>query len=286
MPATRGWRRWALVSRVCVVATWVALGTAFAAPPSTAQACVEASEVGQQAQQANSLKAARAAFTRCADSACPPVVASQCTRWLDEVIAATPSVVMVVRVGGLDQAHAEVRLDGQPWLENLTGLPEEVEPGPHRLTVRVQDQVQEQTLIVNVGEKHRVLVFRFDPAPVLSPVPPVSELTATARPGLSAAPWVVSGGALLAWGSFAVLGLVGRGRLDSLLKAPCASTKTCAPAQVTEIRGFFVGADLSAAVAVAATVASVILWWKGAEAPAVSLSPTVGGVSFSFQRTW
>jgi hypothetical protein len=252
---------------------------------ASVQQCVDDSEAGQVAHLKGQLLAARAAFERCAAVSCPALVVSDCTRWLDEVVAATPSVVVAVRVDNIDQRRARVLLDGHLWLEELTGHAVDLEPGAHRLTVQLDGRVLEQMAVVNVGEKNRSVVFRFDSSlPLTAPEPEVRASAPTRRslvfPALS------TGLAVVGWGAFASLGLLGRAQLDALEHGACGLARSCAPSQVADVRRLFLWADVSMVVGAAATVASALLWWWGLAAPAVAVVPTASGVSLALTGAW
>ncbi len=238
-------------------------------PAPTVEQCVAASETAQLERQQGHLVAARRSLETCSDRACPAAVQSECTRWLDEVLSATPTVVVVVRLDGEDQARAKVLLDGLPWLEQLTGQPEPLEPGAHQLRVEAGGTAKEQTVVANVGEKNRLVVFQLSAA--AAPPPPT-----VAR----SSPWLAStltGLALAGAGLFTGLGLYGRGQLDALTHDACAATKSCNPWRTEMIRRDFLAADVSLGVAVVAAALAGWQWWHWAGSEPVALTPTVVG---------
>lgn len=275
-------RRWPLVF---LVATSLS-GAASALP---VEACVEQSGTGQEQQKAGHLRAARAAFTACSDESCPELVRTDCTRWLSEVVAATPSVVVAVRMDGVDRAPEQVLFDGQPWIDNLSGLAFDVEPGLHRIGVRVDGRVTEQKLVFNIGEKNRLVVFILGPqvpdvttvAPMTAP--PAAIATAPSHPG----PWVPVAATALAVagaGLFTAFGLSGKWQLAGLEADPCAATRTCDPARVAEVRSRFLAADVSLGVGVLAAVVAGWRWWAWAsksEGVSATLLPTTAGATLA-----
>jgi hypothetical protein len=221
-------------------------------PAPSLDECLKASEQAQLSRQQGKLFSARQQLEICAQSSCPAVVQSECTRWLDEVLTSMPTVVVVVRVAGADQTRASVLLDGQMWLSELTGTPQEVEPGAHRITVELAGERHEQQVVVNVNEKNRLVVFALE-----APRPPP-------RP----APWLAGGltaGTVAGLGLFTGFGLAGRSALDALLADPCAAAKTCNPSRADAIRREFVVADVALAVAVVAAALAIWQWWSWAQ---------------------
>ena len=160
-----------------VLATLLLLAAAAAAAPDQIQACVAASEAGQQHQRKGELFAARRAFEQCGEVACPAVVRAECTRWLEEVLVATPSIVVVVRVAGVDQPPTRVLIDGQPALAPVSGRPWDIDPGEHFVTIELGERKAEQRLVANTGEKNRRVVFELAGLEVTPPA-----VVAGARP--------------------------------------------------------------------------------------------------------
>lgn len=248
----------ALVTGVTIAVLLSAMGSTS---PGVQQ-CVSASTEAQREQKLGNLLSARRQLEVCADPACPAVVQSDCTKWLAEVLAATPSLVVVARLDGVDQRQARVLLDGHLWLGELSGRPEDVEPGQHELTVTVGTQTRVQKLLVNVGEKNRLVVFEFstaltDPGTPEPPPPTGPAVTSRRFPVLAV---VLSTVALAGVGAFTALGLSGRASLDTLLKQECAATKSCDPRLVADVQRRFLFADLSLGAGVLSAGFAVWQW--------------------------
>lgn len=269
------------------------LAFAAHAGPYTVEECVAASGAAQEHQKNGALTAARGALERCSDASCPGMVQAECTRWLDEVLASMPTVTIAVRLDGVDQPRARVFLDEKPWLEELTGHPVPIDPGEHLLTVHVGARQQEQRLLINVGEKNRLVVFQLrgtpEPTPVATPAPtPVVTQPAEGR-GFPTLATAMTATAAVGFGLFVGLGLSGRASLDQLLADPCAATKTCDPARVASIEARFLAADISLGVGIAAALVAGWQWWRWASSepavtPAVVLLP--GGAALSVSGAW
>lgn len=247
------------------------------AAPFTVDECVAASDEGQQLRQAGTLLAAKQKFDVCSDLSCPKVVQAACTKWLDETITATPSLIIVARVDGADQSRVRVLLDGLPWLEELNGKPQPVDPGEHRVTVVVEGPPLEQRLVVNLGEKNRLVVFQLQsPAAgaaafvAANPAPP--PVVVGARP-VPVVPLVLSGLAVVGFASFTGMGLAGRASQEQLVNSECGKARTCNPATVASLQRLYFGADLALAVGIATAGVAIWRWWAWALPGDVSAAP-------------
>jgi hypothetical protein len=130
---------------------------AYADPaPSKAQ-CIEANTKGQDLRRDGKLSAAREHLRSCADSACPTLIRDDCTRRLDELERAQPTVVFETKDGaGNDVTAVKVSVDGQPVAESLNGSALSVDPGAHTFTFEVAGQTPAfKRLVLHEGEKGR-----------------------------------------------------------------------------------------------------------------------------------
>ena len=265
--------------------SWVASALLLAstgAAPWSVEECVAASEEGQLLQQKGALLAAKAQLELCSHASCPAIVAAACTGWLDEVRTATPTLIVVARLDGVDQAQAQVRLDDQPWLTELDGKPQAVDPGEHRISVELAGQTQQQRLVVNVGEKNRLVLFQLKAPEAIAAPAPVPGVAARPAPVV---PLLLSGVTVVGVGLFAGLGLSGRNTLAQLNASPCATTRTCSPSSVAAISRTFVAADVALAVGVVAAVGAVWQWWRWSS---VEVTPvvTAGGGGVVLHGRW
>ena len=253
--------------------TWLFAGWARGATPPSVQECVAASGAGQEHLKQGALFSARRELELCAADSCPAVVSADCTRWLEEAIAAMPSVNIVVRVNEVDQSEAMVRLDGAPWLERLTGRPQDVEPGAHEFEVEFGGVRQSKRLVIVQGERNRVVTFHLTIAapPVIAEVKPVTppEVPPPVVESKHTMTWPLVFTAAAAAGaiSFTIFGLSGKGRLETLLMQPCAATKTCDPAEPAAITREFIAADVSLGLGIASAITAGALWWWWSNQP-------------------
>src|SRR6185295_13524888 len=128
--------------------------------------CLAATESGQAARNAGRLREAREEFVRCAGAACPAVVKQSCTRWLEEVKDALPTIVVRVREGERDIADGRVFVDGALRASTLTGQPIDVDPGHRTLRVEIEGRAPvARPLVLASGEKLRTIVIDLPTSP-------------------------------------------------------------------------------------------------------------------------
>jgi hypothetical protein len=262
-----------------------ALTTPDARASDEKQVCVRAVEHAQLVRLDGKLREARSGFVTCARAVCPDAIREDCTRWVAEVDASLPTVVVdAVWADGRDVAGLTVMLDGQPLPDAATGRAVAVDPGTHAFRFEVPGALPIETRnVVREGEKNRILHITFAPiAPAGLAAAPVPAAAPAPAPISSAAPipaaiWhlevpnqrtpsaprrpiptsalVVGGFALAGFGGFAYAGLSGTGQLN-YLRSTCAPS--CNPATVTSARQEILIGDVLGYFALAA--AGVATW--------------------------
>jgi hypothetical protein len=175
---------------------------------------------------------ARAVMQRCANDACPIAIRSDCRAWLDEVVAALPTLLVVIERDDDGARPVRLDLDGR----NLE-LPEklgpiEVVPGPHRLRFTLDGYPSvEVDVTLQKGEKNHVVRARFvrprPAAPAPSPPSPPPPPPPT-RP-VPLATVLYGGGSLALLATSAAL-------LGAALDSRATARDACAPGCPTERR--------------------------------------------------
>jgi hypothetical protein len=168
--------RWA-----SLLATAVGGILTVASPPpawgtDTKAECIAAADQGQSMRDAGNYVRAREAFSRCASEVCPKVVTQSCNRWLHETDEAMPTVVLGAKdETGRDLTHARVTMDGSPLTEVLDGKPVQTDPGQHvfRFT-RAESEPAETTVVLQAGERNRVIAVTLKPSAAVASEPPPS----------------------------------------------------------------------------------------------------------------
>jgi hypothetical protein len=241
----------------------------LAATPEQKQACASAYDAAQQLRMDRKLKAAREKLAFCARSECPPVVRNDCVQWMNEVIAALPSVVVGARDGeGHDLVAVRVTVDGERVAESLDGRALTLDPGVHTFKFERTDAAvtTEEKVVIREGEKNRVLTVTLAPKTAQAPQaaatspPPIVVEPAPEPPERHASPlpWVLGGLGVVAGG--VAIGLDVKASLDATnLRNTCAPF--CMQSDVDAARLKYDLAWVSLGVGVAALAAAVIVFF-------------------------
>jgi hypothetical protein len=264
--------------RAAVASIAAALATALSAVARADEvdACISAAERSQEQRRDAHLRAAREQLVLCARDACPRAIQKDCKRWLGEVEAAMPTVVIhAVDASGGDIVGARALVDGVRLDGALDGRAVAIDPGEHVLRVEVGARVVEQRIVIREGERDRLLPLRFpaDTGPLPRPVP--------------AGVWVLGGVGAAAITAGALLWAVGRSEHGTLY-ATCGVTHDCAESAVDGARTKLVAGDVVFGAGLAAVGAAV--WWglNGTSAPrsSVGVTPVAGGALMSWQASF
>src|SRR4051812_40648218 len=79
------------------------------------QQCIASYEQAQKQRHDGQYLGARQQLLTCTDPACPAFIASDCARWLIELDASTPTIVISARdLGGRDILLGQLTIDGVP----------------------------------------------------------------------------------------------------------------------------------------------------------------------------
>ncbi len=261
------------------------VGTPARSEPPTVAQCSSSYESAQLLRQSGKLIAAREAATSCARAGCPDVVKQDCSAWAGEIQKQIPSVIVIARDAATgDERGARVIVDGTERPEAASGRAFELDPGAHAVRIERSGNLPfEQTVTVVQGERDRVLRF------VLRVAPSVDTVVApTEPPRVSYVPAaIVGGGALVALGASAWLGLSGRSDL-SRLRGSCAPS--CADDRVDPVRRTLLVSDVLLAVGVVAAGVSIVLFVRpprsGSASAQVGVTPSRDGARVTFGATF
>lgn len=134
------------------------------------KACIAASEKGQSLRNEGKLGSARVALTECANDACPAAIRKECSTWLGEVDAATPTVVFGAKNGTKDVVAVRVSIDGTRMVDSLDGRPMNVDPGSHVFHFETEGQPPiDKTVLIKQGEKNRSIDVAWGLVPTGTP---------------------------------------------------------------------------------------------------------------------
>ncbi|MGK3993056.1 hypothetical protein [Sorangium sp. So ce1024] len=263
-------RRAALALLGCTALAGAAVTAARPArADDTKGACVRSYEQAQRLRLAGELLASRAELRLCSREVCPALLHADCQTWLREVEAEIPSVVVSARTpAGVDRTDVRVLVDGALAQDRLTGAALEVKPGERRFRFEAPGAPPvEQTVLINTGEKHRLLrVLLRDPAPAAPRGPGLPPRQAAlgpdappapASPGAPLLPIALGAAGLVAAGAGIALDLLGSAELRGL-RATCAPR--CAEGDVQAVRAQLIAGDALLGVGVVSLGAAALLW--------------------------
>jgi hypothetical protein len=195
--------------RIAALIAAIALCAPAAARADVTKAqCIDANTKGQDLRRNGKLAEAREQLRACADAACPGLVRDDCTKRLDELEHAQPTIVFDVKDGaGHDVSAVRVTVDGRALADRLTGAPLRVDPGEHVFAFEVAGQAPlTQSFVIREGEpdRHeRVVLGGPAPSPAAAPAP---ASTPAPAPALASTPAPASG-----MGTQKILGLTAAG---------------------------------------------------------------------------
>jgi hypothetical protein len=176
-----------MIRRSIPLALWIGVAVAGTSVPVPARAnpskqqCVDDNGAAQELRRLGHFADAKVRLDRCAAESCPAIVWEDCTRRLDELKMAQPSVVFeVLSPSGGNIVSVRVYVDGQLLTDRLDGTPLNVDPGPHAFTFDVPNgaAVTERLLIQEgeVARHERVVIGGVLPLPVAAKAPVTQEV--------------------------------------------------------------------------------------------------------------
>ena len=237
------------------IATALVLASGLARADAT---CISAYEQTQTLRKDGKPLAAKAQAAVCARESCPALLVKDCTKWLNELDAAIPTVVLDPRTpaGGL-RTDVRVKVDGMIVSEKLDPKPLAVEPGSHSFVFEADGATPaERTILLRDGEKNKKVSVTMTPAG-----------DASARP-IPLGVWIFGGASLVALATSAVFALDGLGK-----KSDLESCKPrCSSSDVDAMSSSFTLADVALGAGVMAGAAAVYLFLTRPPAEATAVT--------------
>jgi hypothetical protein len=265
----------------------------------TKQQCVDADQRGQDLRRDGKLSAAREALTRCAATACPGLVRDDCTKRLDELEKAQPTILFgALDAAGNDVSAVKVTMDGQPFADRLGGAPLPVDPGEHTFIFELPGQPPVQKkLIIREGEKGRAerVTFTAPPAPPAPATPasspaaaPVSDGSGGGGPGvakvLAVAAGVVGVAGLGVGSAFGLVAISKKNDAQSACPGVCANASDASKWSDAESAGNI--STVAFIVGGVALAAGVVLWVTAPSTSGPSAQVGVGPGAIEVAGTW
>lgn len=264
----------------CALAIAIAV-SAYAPSARAANTCLTANDAAQDLRNAGKLREARAQLLVCSRPSCNAVVRADCEKWLKEVDAQMPSlVVRTVDSRGRDVMNARVTIDETTI--DLDGNAVPVDPGQHVIRAKAKSgDIAEQKALVVIGEKARVIEIRFNAEltqdglkqePIKPPnnddPPKDNRDTRGAGPSSGESPRVVplllAGIGVVSLGVFGFLEISAQSDFSDL-KDTCAPK--CPPSRTEPVKDKFVAASVMLGVSAVALGAAAILYFTGRSKP-------------------
>ena len=288
----------------------MAIVLAVAAPSlsfaSDKEECATAAEQAQRLRAEKKLRAARQQTILCARDVCPALIRNDCIKWLRDVDAALPTVIIRVRDGNdKDLLAVRVTVDGQPFAGQLDGTAQPVDTGPH--TFRYESdgmEPYEEQVLISQGEKDRVLKVQLKPKGGAQqphgpdgkqpdqPPPPQGPDKPSSGPGVG--PWIIGGIGAVGLVAFGILETTGQLGYSSLRTGCGATPQKCTEDDVAPVRLQLQLAVVGLAIGVVG-VGVAVTWLivgsssskpAAAAASHIDFSPLPGGAYGGFRTTF
>ena len=240
------------------IALAIVLGAGTAHADAT---CISAYEQTQTLRKDGKPLAAKAQAAVCAQSTCPALLTKDCTKWLAELEAVIPSVVLDPRTpaGGL-RADVRVKLDGVALTEKIDGKPLVLEPGSHTFVFEADGAAPiERTIVLREGEKSRKLTVAIATA---------AEGRSDERP-IPLGVWIFGGVSVVALATSAVFAIDALGKKSDLDQCK----PRCAADDVDAMSARFTLADVALGAGVMAGAAAAYLFFTR---PTAEANPSHG----------
>ncbi len=242
--------------------------------------CAQAYAQTQRLRQAGKLGEALQQAVFCAQSSCPELLLADCTRWVSEIEAGLPTIVLDARdPEGRPLADVRVSVDGKPLLDRLDGRALAIDPGEHLFRFERAGSVVERRAVVVEGSKAQHIAAQFAAMPASAV--PSAEPPPTSAPAIPAAAWVAGGVALLGGAGFAVFGLSGNAKYDDL-NSECSPR--CSDDDLAAMRRDWLIADISGGVGlVSLGLAAFFVLSAPGDAPPASIELAPGAASVAYR---
>jgi hypothetical protein len=220
----------------------------------TKRACAAAYEQTQRFRQDGKLVEAREQAVRCAQTACPALLTSDCAHWVEELDQALPTVVIDAR----DEAGKQLRgvrvvLDGRTLSAEADGVAFTLNPGPHRFRFQAAGRTPaELEEVIVQGRKNQRLQVELKPS---------AQTPAAAQPARYS-PWAYTTGSvgILGLSGFTYFGLIGNSRKKAL-ESSCSPR--CTDSDLAPMRRDYLVADAALVVGIVAVATTAILLLEG-----------------------
>src|SRR5262245_35847526 len=137
------------------------------------RSCANAYERGQELRQGAKLRRAREVLLGCSRAACGEFVQRECSKWITQIDAETPSMVLLAKdEAGVAVLDVEVTMDGELLTSRLDGRAVSVDPGMHDFTFKAPSGATiERRVAISLGERNRMVSVDIPAGPARAPAP-------------------------------------------------------------------------------------------------------------------
>lgn len=251
---------------LCIAASFTA-STAVAESPQQQEQCAAAAVRAQNLKDSAKYKAARTELVACGREACSATIRRDCMRWLVEVNEASPSIVVRARdEKNNDISSVRLIVDGETLSETIDGKSIFVDPGPHTIrgelmtgsrVARPEARAAEERVIIQTGEKNRLIELRFSASS--TPSATATTVSSTSSGGVGPLPWLLGGIGVAGLGAAGILAGLGLSDRSDVEAKPCAATSTCSQSDIDRVHTKLLAADITAGVSLVFIGAAVYL---------------------------
>jgi hypothetical protein len=231
-------QRWVAI----LAAALLEAAPARAEAPDRARQCARAYVNAQRLHNEGKLLESRRDLIQCGSKQCPEMLRPDCMRWLGEVDASIPSVVVSASAGARELTNVRVFVDGRLEQKRLDGTAIEADPGEHLLRFESPGhEPVERRWLARVGRKNETLEADLgDHDQSLLPV------------------YVLGGVSAASFGTFAAFAISSHAQKQDL--DSCKGH--CSPERVDSIRRQQIVADVSLGVGIAALAATAYFYFS------------------------
>lgn len=208
---------------------------AMLCPAATARAddkqvCSAAYEATQSLRKDGKLQAAREQAAVCIRDACADFIRTDCAKWLGEIDAAQPTIVLDVKdAAGQETSAVKVTLDGKPWVDKLDGTAKPIDPGHHVLSFALEGSApMDQAVEAKEGDKNRLVSVSFQTKSSSAEGGSAGDDSSASK--RSVLPWVAGGVGAVGFVTFGVMGALTLGE-QSTNKSHCSDVNHTCDAQ-------------------------------------------------------
>jgi hypothetical protein len=264
------------------VAAWMVCASGNVARADNTDACLAAYEKSQQLKQQGKLGASREQLVQCVQPTCPALVKKDCSQWLADLDASTPTVIVNARdAEGKDVLNVRVLVDGAVLMDKLDGKPHPIDPGVHVFRYeREGADPTEESIVIQEHEKNRVITAKIALPPASSTSPSMHLDTTAPPPSSPVLGYTLLGVGVAGVAVFSIFAAMGQHDVDQMRNGPDKCAPSCDPSRVDSARTKIIVANASLGAGIVAAGVGTFLLLKPSKSSTglgVGVRPVAGG---------